>query len=120
MNYIYMAELVREWSLSQKKFYSFANLGAVVGATYPKELKEIRNILKNSFILIPGYGAQGAQAKDIKYGFFEKGLGGIVNSSRGIIYAYSKSKKFTEKEFSKAARDEVINMNQKINKEIGI
>ncbi|MFX1311172.1 MAG: orotidine-5'-phosphate decarboxylase [Promethearchaeota archaeon] len=119
-NYINMAELVREWSIPLKKFNSFVNLGAVVGATYPNALKEIRNILRNSFILIPGYGMQGAQAKDIKYGFDEKGLGGIVNSSRGIIYAYNKSKKFTEKEFTKAARDEILNMNQKINKEIGI
>ncbi len=119
-NYINMAELVREWSIPLQKFNSFGNLGAVVGATYPNELREIRNIMKSSFILIPGYGAQGAQAKDIKYGFFEKGFGGIVNSSRGIIYAYSRSKKFTEKEFTKAARDEIIDMNQKINKEIGI
>jgi len=119
-NYINMAELVREWSIPLQKFNSFGNLGAVVGATFPNELREIRNIMKSSFILIPGYGAQGAQAKEIKYGFFEKGLGGIVNSSRGIIYAYSKSNKFTEKEFSKAARDEIIDMNLKINKEIRI
>ncbi|MFX1575084.1 MAG: orotidine-5'-phosphate decarboxylase [Promethearchaeota archaeon] len=119
-NYINMAELVREWSIPLQKFNSFVNLGAVVGATYPNELREIRHIVKNSFILIPGYGRQGAQAQDIKYGFFEKGLGGIVNSSRSIIYAYNKSNKFSEREFSKAARDEIIDMNLKINKEIGI
>ena len=117
-NYIRMAELVREWSKDLEKFYSFTNLGAVVGATYPNELKKVRDIIENSFILIPGYGAQGAQAKDIKYGFLEKGLGGIVNSSRGIIYAYNQSKKYSQENFGKAARDEIIDMNEKINKEI--
>ena len=78
----------------------------------------VREVVKNSFILIPGYGAQGAQAKDIKEGFFENGLGGIVSSSRGIIYAYNKSKNFSQENFGKAARAKIIEMNKKINKEI--
>ena len=118
-NYIHMARLIQNWSKNLKQFSDFHNLGAVIGATYPNELKVIRKILDNSFFLIPGYGAQGAQAKDIKHGFKEKGLGAIVNSSRGIMFAYSKQKKAPEK-FTEAARKEIIDMNKSINKEIEI
>jgi len=119
-NYILMAQLVQDWTSNLDKFSDFTNLGAVVGATYSIELEKIRKIIKNSFILIPGYGAQGAQAKDLKSGFYENGLGGIVNSSRGIIYAYNKKEKYTQHDFSKAAKDEIIEMNKIINREIGI
>ncbi|MFX1374442.1 MAG: orotidine-5'-phosphate decarboxylase [Promethearchaeota archaeon] len=119
-NYIIMAELVEKWALGYNKFSNYTNIGVVVGATYPKELKMVRNIVKNSFILIPGYGAQGAQAKDVKYGFYKDGLGAIVNSSRGIIYAYNKNKNYSPKEFSKAAKDEINKMNNVINREIGL
>ena len=118
-NYIHMARLIQNWSKNLKQFSDFHNLGAVIGATYPNELKVIRKILDNSFFLIPGYGAQGAQAKDIKHGFKEKGLGAIVNSSRGIMFAYNKQKKAPEK-FAEAARKEIIGMNESINSEIGI
>ena len=119
-NYIRMAELISKWSSQLATFSNFTNLGTVVGATYPSELKAIRAIVRNSFILIPGFGAQGAQAKDIKYGFYDNGLGGIVNSSRGIIYAYNRNKKYSPEDFSKAAKAEIIEMNNKINKEIGL
>ncbi|MFX1409255.1 MAG: orotidine-5'-phosphate decarboxylase [Promethearchaeota archaeon] len=120
-NYIKMARLVHKWGINLKKEQSgFHNLGVVVGATYPNELKRVREIVENSFILIPGYGVQGAQAKDIKYGFKESGLGGIVNSSRGVIYAYYNNKEYPPEKFGEAARDEIINMNKKINKEIGL
>ncbi len=118
-NYIQIAELISKWSNKLSRFSDFTNLGAVVGATFPQELKKIREIVKNSFILIPGYGVQGAQAKDIKNGFYENGLGGIVNSSRGIIFAYTRNKNYTPEDFGKAARDEIIDMSKKINKEIG-
>lgn len=119
-NYIQLAELIRDWSKSLQKISNFTNLGVVVGATYPQELKKVREIVDHSFILIPGYGAQGAQAKDIKNGFYENGLGGIVNSSRGIIYAYHKNKKYPQENFGEAARDQIIKMSKKINKEIKI
>jgi len=118
-NYIYMARLVNKWGQDLKEFSEYHNLGVVVGATYPDELKQIREILNNSFILIPGYGAQGAQAKDIKYGFKNEGLGGIVNSSRSIMFAYH-DKNYPPEKFGEAAREEIIDMNIKINKEIGI
>lgn len=119
-NYVQMAELINSWSQSLLKFSNFTNLGAVVGATYPQELKYIRQIVKSSFILIPGYGSQGAQAMDIKDGFYKNGLGGIINSSRGIIYAYNNNKTYAPEKFANATRDEISNMNTKINKEIGI
>ncbi|MFW9826845.1 MAG: orotidine-5'-phosphate decarboxylase [Candidatus Thorarchaeota archaeon] len=119
-NYLQIAELIKFWSKNLSKWSDFTNIGAVVGATYPQELKEIRDVLKNSFILIPGYGAQGAHVKDIKNGFFENGIGAVVNSSRNIIYAYDKSKIYNQENFELAARDEIIKMNKIINTEIGL
>ncbi len=119
-NYIKMARLVFKWGEVLKQVSNFHNLGVVAGATFPEELKSIRKIVKNSLILIPGFGAQGATAKDIKDGFYQNGLGGIVNSSRGIIFAYSKSDKYSPSKFGDAARDKIIEMNQKINKEINL
>jgi len=118
-NYVQMAKLIKNWGKNLQKFSDYNNLGVVVGATYPDELKTIREILKNSFILIPGYGAQGAQAEDIKYGFKNEGLGGIVNSSRSIMFAYH-DKRYSPEKFGEAAREEIIDINIKINKEIGI
>lgn len=118
-NYLQMAKLVKYWGNNLKTFSGYHNLGVVVGATFPRELKIIREITTNSFILIPGYGAQGAQAKDIKYGFRNEGLGGIINSSRGIIFAYH-DKRYPSEKFGEAAREAVIEMNERINKEIEI
>ncbi len=119
-NYIHVAKLIVEWSKKLHSFLNYNNLGAVVGATFPQELRSVRKIIKNSFILMPGYGAQGAQAEDIKNGFHKDGLGGIVNSSRAIIYSYANKKEFNSEKFGEAARDEIIKMNKEINKEIGL
>jgi len=119
-NYIKMARLVADWGENLTLFSQFHNLGVVVGATFPQELKSIRSIVKNSYVLMPGFGAQGATARDIKSGFNENGLGGIVNSSRGITFAYFKNEKYTADKFGEAAREEVIAMNQHINKEINL
>jgi len=119
-NYIKMARLVYKWGEELKQVSNFHNLGVVVGATFPEELKAIRNIVKNSFILMPGFGAQGATARDIRYGFNRNGLGGIVNSSRGIIYAYSNDDKYPPSKFGEAARDAIVEMNNKINREINL
>lgn len=119
-NYIHMAKLVSKWGQNLEQISNFHNLGVVVGATYPQELKAIRKIVKNSYMLIPGFGAQGAQAKEIKHGFNDNGLGGIVNSSRGIIYSYNKKEKFSPDKYGEAARDEIIDMNKKINKEVNL
>jgi orotidine-5'-phosphate decarboxylase len=69
---------------------------------------------------LPGFGAQGATASDIRSGFNQNGLGGIVNSSRGIIYAYFKDEKYPPSKFGEAARDVILEMNKKINREINL
>ena len=69
----------------------YGNIGAVIGATYPEQLAELRQRMPNTWFLIPGFGAQGGTAADVAGGLDEQGLGGIINSSRGIIFAYEKS-----------------------------
>ena len=106
---------VKEWAkLSMDGEYS--NVGAVVGATYPKMGEILRRIMPKSFILVPGYGAQGASGKDLKPFFNSDGLGAIVNSSRGIIAAYRNEKyaKFGEDGFADASRAAVIDMREDI------
>lgn len=103
--YEVVGEKVREWGETSMDG-TYSNVGAVVGATYPEMAKELRAIMPNTFILAPGYGAQGATAKDLS-GFFNKdGLGCIVNSSRGIIAAYQKEKyaQYNASDFGGAAR----------------
>lgn len=119
-NYVQMAKLVRKWSKNLQLASNYHNLGIVVGATFPNELKSIRELLKQSFFLIPGYGHQGAQAKDIKNGFYSDGLGGIVNASRSIIFSYDKNPNYTSEKFSLAARKEIDQMNKDINREINL
>ena len=71
---------------------SYSYIGAVVGATYPEQGKILRRIMPKAFILVPGYGAQGGQGKDLVHFFNADGLGAVVNSSRGIIAAYRQEK----------------------------
>lgn len=109
--YELVAEKVNEWgALSMDGEYS--NVGAVIGATYPEQAKELRTLLPHTFILAPGYGAQGATAADLKPFFNEDGTGVIVNSSRGIIAAYTREKyqKYGEDGFAEAARAATIDM----------
>lgn len=89
----------------------FSNIGAVVGATYPAQISEIRRMLSNNVFLIPGYGAQGGTAESIKDAFDANGLGAIVNSSRGIIYAYEQYKLTV----GQSARLATIKMNEDLN-----
>jgi len=117
-NYIQMAKLVDLWSKDLPRFSNFNNLGVVIGATFPEELNAIRKVVNHSFILMPGYGAQGATVNNILPGFNEQGLGGIVNSSRNVNYAYNNYKQFSPSQYGKAARFEVEKMNRDINKMI--
>ncbi len=101
------------------KGYNF--VGAVVGATYKEEAAKLRKLMKNTYFLVPGYGAQGGTAEDVVACFNDDGLGAIVNSSRGIIAAYKSkdySDKFSDKEFGLASREAAINMRNAINKEL--
>lgn len=90
----------------------YSYVGAVVGATYPEMGKVLRKIMPKAYILVPGYGAQGGQGKDLVHFFNEDGLGAIVNSSRGIIAAYKQEKysRFGETNFGDASRAAVEDM----------
>ncbi len=90
--YEYVGEKVTEWGAHCIGASGYSAVGAVVGATYPEQGKILRKLMPKSFILVPGYGAQGGQGKDLVHFFNEDGLGAIVNSSRGIIAAYKQDK----------------------------
>ncbi len=85
-----MGDMVDRWGEDTVGEYGYSAVGAVVGATYPEEAKVLRARLKRTFFLIPGYGAQGANAEMLKNCFDEKGWGGVVNNSRGVLCAYQK------------------------------
>lgn len=87
----HLAQLVESWAMHHLGETNLSCVGAVVGATYPEELKYLRTLMPHCPFLIPGYGAQGGTADDVKHGFVPDGTGAIVNSSRGIIYASSGS-----------------------------
>lgn len=114
--YEIVGQKVDEWGKScMGEKYSY--VGAVVGATYPEMGKVLRDIMPNSLILVPGYGAQGGKGADLVHFFKADGSGAIVNSSRGIIAAYQSEKykeRFSEKEYADAARAAVIEMKEDI------
>ena len=109
--YELVAEKVVEWGEASMDG-DYSNVGAVVGATYPEMSKILRKLMPKTYFLVPGYGAQGGTAEDLKYCFNEDGLGAIVNSSRGIIAAYKKDAyaKFGPEHFADASRQAVIDM----------
>ena len=85
-----MGDMVERWGEGTLGKYGYSCVGAVVGATYPEEAKVLRARLPHTFFLVPGYGAQGANAEMLKNCFDANGLGGIVNNSRGVLCAYQK------------------------------
>lgn len=109
--YEIVGEHVAKWG-EEHMGDSYSYVGAVVGATYPEMGKVLRKIMPKTYILVPGYGAQGGKASDLKPYFNEDGLGAIVNSSRGIIAAYKQEKyaKFGAEGFADASRQAVIDM----------
>ncbi len=115
--YELVAEKVVEWG-DQSMDGTYSNVGAVVGATYPEMSKILRKQMPHTYFLVPGYGAQGGTAEDLRYCFNEDGLGAIVNSSRGIIAAYKKDTyaKFGAENFGDASRQAVIDMVADINR----
>lgn len=109
--YEWVGEQVAKWGEDcMGENYSY--IGAVVGATYPEMGKTLRKIMPKSFILVPGYGAQGGKGEDLVHFFNEDGLGAIVNSSRGIIAAYKQEQyaKFGAENFGEASRAAVLDM----------
>ncbi len=114
--YELVARKVAEWG-AQCMDGTYSNVGCVIGATYPEMGRTLRKLLPNNYILVPGYGAQGGTAKDLKEYFNADGLGAIVNSSRGIIAAYKQEKysKFGEENYADASRQAVLDMKEDIN-----
>ncbi len=110
--YEWVGEKVAEWGADCMDG-EYSEIGAVVGATYPEMGKVLRKIMPKSFILVPGYGAQGGKGADLVHFFHEDGLGAIVNSSRGIIAAYQQEK-YQGMSFADAARAAVIDMREDI------
>ena len=115
--YMQVAELVEKWGKDLIGENGYSSVAAVVGATYPEQLKQIREVAKHTYFLIPGYGAQGGKAEDIALGFDNNGLGGIINASRSLMCAYQKSE-FDEKDYAKATRQEALKMKDELNKYI--
>ena len=122
--YEVVGEKVAEWaaepSLTGK--YGYSEVGAVVGATYPEMGAVLRKIMPRSYILVPGYGAQGGTGKDLTAFFNEDGLGAIVNSSRGIIAAWTKEPyagKYGADHYADAARAAVLDMKDDIRQALG-
>lgn len=111
--YELMGEMCETWGKDSIGSHSYSNVGAVVGATYPEQLAELRTKMPHTFFLVPGYGAQGGGAKEVSNAFDKNGLGAIVNSSRGIICAYQKEG-CDERDYAKAARQEAIRMRDDI------
>ena len=91
--YTVMGDLIERWGKDTAGKYGYNALGAVVGATHPSVLKVLRRRLEHTFFLVPGYGAQGGTAADVRYAFDELGRGAIVNASRSIMCAWKKTGK---------------------------
>lgn len=118
--YEWVGEKVAAWG-EEHMGDSYSYIGAVVGATYPEMGKVLRKVMPKSYILVPGYGAQGGKGKDLVHFFNEDGLGAIVNSSRGIIAAYKQEQyaKFGAEGFAEASRQAVLDMKADIASALG-
>ena len=108
-----MADLIEKWGAGTEGKYGYTMAGAVAGATYPEELQKLRARMPHTFLLVPGYGAQGGTAEDVQYAFQKDGHGAIVNSSRGIICAWQKTGK-DGMDYQEAARNAAIAMRDDI------
>lgn len=107
--YRHMGGLIGKWGADIIGTHGYSSVGAVVGATYPQQMRELREALPHTFFLVPGYGAQGADISDLKLAFNPDGLGAIVNSSRAIMCAWQKNGG-SGLDFADAARAEAIKM----------
>ncbi|MBE6915557.1 MAG: orotidine-5'-phosphate decarboxylase [Ruminococcaceae bacterium] len=108
--YQVMAEKTNLWGEDLVGKNGYSDVGFVVGATHPTQLLELRRAHPRQFFLVPGYGAQGATARDLAGAFDRRGLGAIVNSSRGIIFAWQKTDCKTGENFAEAAYDAAVAM----------
>lgn len=108
-----MGDMCEQWGEASRGAYGYSAVGAVVGATYPAQLAELRRALPHTFFLVPGYGAQGGGANDVVPAFDAEGLGAVINSSRGIMCAYKKGD-YAEEQYAEAARAEAIRMRDEL------
>ena len=112
-----IAEKTNEWGKDLIGKEGYSAIGAVVGATFPKEITTLRKVMPIAFFLVPGYGAQGATVQDIKYCFNKDGLGAIINASRSILYAYDISpwkEKYGITAWKEATSEALSKMNEEI------
>ncbi len=112
-----LAKYVAEISKGSVGKYGYSPIGAVVGATYPGEAVALRKIMPTNYFLVPGFGAQGGSAKDILPCFNPDGLGAIVNSSRGVLYAHMSDEErslCTREEYLKSVKNAVVKMQKDI------
>jgi len=113
-----VGSLVENWGEELRGENGYSSVAAVVGATYPEQLKTLREQMPHTFFLIPGYGAQGGKAEDIALGFDKNGFGGIINASRSLMCAYKSDRwkdEFSDEEYAKATRAEAIRMRDELN-----
>ena len=119
--YTQVAELVEKWGEELRGENGYSSIAAVVGATYPEQLEQIRKTAPHTYFLIPGYGAQGGKASDIALGFDNNALGGIVNASRSLMCAYQSDRwknQYSEDQYAKATRAEALRMRDELNQAI--
>ncbi len=117
--YTVMGDLIQRWGQGTEGKYHYQALGAVVGATHPSVLKELRYRLDKTFFLVPGYGAQGGTAADVRFAFDELGRGAIVNASRSIMCAWQKTGK-DGADYQEAARTAAEKMRDEIKQYVTI
>lgn len=113
-----MGRFCEEWGENLPGKYGYSGVGAVVGATWPEQLKELRGMLTRTFFLVPGYGAQGGGAEDVAPAFDRKGLGAVVNASRSILCAWQKQNA-PQEDYAKAAAQEATRMRDAILEKVG-
>ena len=111
-----MARWVDRWGADLRGEAGYSSLGAVVGATYPEQAAGLRQLMPRAIFLVPGYGAQGGSAADVAPMFNADGRGAIVNSSRGIIFAYQRLSEYGPERYADAARAAAILARDDINR----
>jgi orotidine-5'-phosphate decarboxylase len=116
--YATLGQMCEQWGTDLMGSHGYSGVGAVVGATYPAQLDELRKALPHTFFLVPGYGAQGGAADDVAPAFDQHGLGAVINSSRGIMCAWQKEA-CAEQDYAAAAAREAIRMRDQITAKIG-
>ena len=117
--YKVMGDMTAKLGKGTEGRYGFHLAGAVVGATYPSDLRELRRRLEHTFFLVPGYGAQGGTAEDVQYAFNKYGHGAIVNASRSIMCAWQKTGR-DGTDYQEAARAAAVAMRDDIRKYVTI